>query len=120
MSWQDMLNHTCDIYHLRKGSKTVGYGIRSSGQFTYEKTPDECGVPCHFATGGTLNISQAEPQAVLNAAVKLSLPIDTDVRLNDKVVDCESGIEYTAGVPRQVRNHHIIVLLRRTEKQEAL
>lgn len=120
MSWESMLNHRCDIYHLRAtADESLGYGLGAE-EYGYDEIPDIAGVPCHFATNGSLTITQAEPQAVLSASIKLSLPIGTDVRKNDKIVDCADGIEYTAGIPRQVRNHHLIVQLFRTAEQEAL
>ena len=49
----------------------------------------------------------------MDARLKLTLPIDTDIRVNDKVVDCESGYEYEAEVPRNIRDHHIVVWIHR-------
>ena len=48
------------------------------------------------------------------------MSIGTDIRINDKVVDCETGLEYTAERPRNIRDHHIFVYIKRTKEQEAL
>lgn len=63
---------------------------------------------------------QKNPQNILQEKIKLTLPIGTDIRINDKIVDCESGLEYTAERPKPIRNHHIFVYIKRTNKQEAL
>ena len=56
----------------------------------------------------------------MDAKKKLTLPIGTDVRLNDKIVDCDTGLEYTAEQPVNVRGHHLFVYLKRKNGQEAL
>ena len=56
----------------------------------------------------------------MEAKTKLTLPIGTDVRINDKIVDCATRLEYTAEQPVNVRNHHIFVYIKRNTGQEAL
>lgn len=123
MAFDSLLGHTCDIYHMRKTDKSPGYGLPSSPSFSYEKKADLAAVPCHFSTktgSGGITVIQGEPQARLEAKIKLVLPLGTDVRLNDKIVDCDMGYAYTAEVPRKIRNHHLTVMLHRTSAQEAL
>lgn len=120
MSFDTMLNHTCDIYHVQKADKSPGYGLPSSPSFSYVETPDLSGVQCHFSMKSGVTVVQADPQAKYAANIKLILPLGIDVRLNDKVVDCDSGYEYTAAIPRKIRGHHIAVLLHRSNRQEAL
>ena len=67
-----------------------------------------------------VTITQTEPANMMEAKIKLTLPLGTDVRLNDKIVDCASGLEYTAEQPINVRNHHLFVFLKRKEGQQAL
>jgi hypothetical protein len=119
MSFYSMLDHTCDIYHIQKVNKSPGYGLPNSPAFSYPESPDVKGVICHFGTRDSngVRVRQNESYAELSGSTKLSLPIDTDIRLNDKVVHCETGIEYTAEIPKRIRNHHIIVMLRRTSQQ---
>lgn len=120
MAFDSLLDHTCDIYHMRKTDKSPGYGLPASPSFSYEAKPDLSGVSCHFCTKSGVTVIQVEPQAKYEAKIKLDLPFGTDVRLNDKIVDCNAGYEYTAEIPRNVRNHHIVVLLHRSDGQEAL
>lgn len=121
MPFASLLDHTCDIYHIHRADIPPGYGLPASPTFSYKSEPDILGVPCHFGlTGGNLTVVQATPQANLEAKIKLALPIGTDVRLNDKIVDCETGYDYTAEVPLKVRSHHIVVMLHRSGTQEAL
>ena len=45
--------------------------------------------------------------------LKLTLPTGTDIKVNDKVIDCDTGYEYEAEVPRNIRGHHITVQIHR-------
>lgn len=121
MSFGELLNHTCDIYHIKRKDSSPGYGLPSSPSFSYADAPDLSAVACHFGTkGASLTISQKEPQAVYEAKIKLVLPIGTDIRLNDKVVHLQTGYEYTADIPIDVQGHHLFVYLQRTDQQEPL
>jgi len=121
MSFDTMLNHKCDIYHMRRKDTSPGYGLPSSPTFSYEDTPDLSEITCHFGIKSeTIAIVQKEPQTNYEAKIKLTLPIGTDIRLNDKVINTETGYEYTAGMSRNIRDHHIIVYLRRQSQQEPL
>ena len=121
MSFSGLLNHNCDIYHIVRTDTSPGYNLPSSPAFSYADEPDAAGVPCHFnVRGGNLTVTQNSPQASVSASIKLVLPIETDVRINDKIIDCDTGAEYTAEIPRKIRNHHQYVMLRRTSSQEIL
>ena len=121
MAFLDMLDHKCDIYHLVKSEKFMGYGLQMSEESSYPENPDEKNVICHFGVESlAAEMRQEKPMNVLTERVKLTLPIDTDIRINDKVVDCESGFAYTAERPHNVRGHHIFVYLKRTKVQEAV
>ena len=120
MSFEALLNHRCDIYHIIGDSVTPGYGLPSSPSFSYSDMPDISGVPCHFGIRSGVQgivVNQHEPMAVLEGRVKLALPLGTDIRLNDKVINTETGYEYTAEAPTKIREHHITVMLRRTKPQ---
>jgi len=56
----------------------------------------------------------------MDAKIKLTLPAGTDVRLNDKIVDCATGLEYTAEQPIDVRGHHTFVYIKKAGGQKAL
>lgn len=122
MPYEEFLDHTCDIYHVLREDKSPGYGLPASPNFSYPSEPDLVDVPCHFhvKSGSTISISQREPQNEFDSDQKLGLPAGTDVRLNDKVIWKEMGLEYTAGLPRNIRGHHVAVMLRREDRQRPL
>jgi len=124
VAFTNLLNHKCDVYHIRKTDTSPGYNLPSSPSFSYPDEPDIKDLICHFSvkSGGLLtsNVSQNEPYAILDGNQKLILPLSADVRLNDKIIDCQDGCEYTAGLPKKVRNHHKFVMLRRTDEQKPI
>lgn len=121
MAFEDFLNHLCDIYHDREKQKTPGYGLPASPSFSYPEKPDISEQECHFGVKSqSVTITQTSPANLIDAKIKLTLPIGTDVRLDDKIVDCATGLEYTAEQPVNVRNHHIFVYIKRIEEQKAL
>lgn len=121
MAFLDMLDHKCDIYHLTKTAKSPGFGLSASPSFGYPEKPDEKEVVCHFGIESLdAGTEQKQPQNILHEKIKLTLPIGTDIRINDKVIDCCSGFEYTAEKPRNIRGHHIFVYIKRRKEQEAL
>lgn len=134
MSLERLLDHKCDVYHIIRKSTSPGYKLPSSPAFSYSDKPDLAAVPCHFNVKvGSFTVSQKDPQANLSVSIKLVLPVKysveidgeeievyIDIRINDKIVDCDTGVEYTAEVPRSIRGHHIYVMLHRTGRQEPL
>jgi hypothetical protein len=121
MSFETMLNHKCDVYHIHRADASPGYNLPSSPSFSYPDDPDLVGLTCHFGVkSGTQVVVQHEPQANYEAKVKLTVPLGTDIRLNDKIVNTETGYEYTAEVPVRIRQHHMFVMIRRTDAQEPL
>ena len=118
---EDFFDHTCDIYHAQDDPKSPGYGLPAAPCFKYGGTPDAAGVICHFGIrNSSVTVTQQQPQNELTARIKLALPIGTDIRLNDKIVNCEDGLAYTAELPRNIRNHHLIVYIKRTDEQRPL
>lgn len=124
MSIESLFDHTCDIYHGASESKSPGYNLPpSASPYTYPATPSESGVKCHFSIRNSNNTSmeQKAPQNEFSARVKLNLPVGTDIKLHDKVVDNDTELEYTAVTPpRNIRGHHIIVFIERVREQKAL
>lgn len=123
MSLERLLDHKCEIYHALKGSAAAGYGLPDGDTFSYPSVPDVTDVDCHFAVGATVTIDQKEPQNEYTTEMKLVLRLDADIRLNDKVVwlnPIGDNYEYTAKLPRKVRNHHKFVMLQRVGPQKAL
>ena len=121
MAFEDFLDHLCNIYHDREAQVTPGYGLPASPSFSYPEEPDIKKQACHFGVKpANVTTTQTAPANLLEAKTKLTLPIGTDVRINDKIVDCATRLEYTAEQPVNVRNHHIFVYIKRNTGQEAL
>lgn len=118
--FDDFLNHRCDIYHAADEPVSVGYGI-STGNTQSHSEADEKNVPCHFHIKqvAQINVVQHEPYSTIEGKTKLSLPAETDIRINDKVVDLSNNLEYSVtDVPRTVHGgHHVIAIVER-EKGE--
>lgn len=113
MAFEDFLNHKCDIYHIAEKGNSPGYGLPADTVYVYPDLPDIAECICHFGVGDNLNTVQGEPYKALEGRIKLTLPYGTDIRINDKVLSCETGLTYTAEIPRNVRNHHVIVWIKR-------
>jgi hypothetical protein len=113
--------HTCDVYHIVREDTSPGYSLPGSPKFSYPDGPDITGQTCSFNTkGGSRTVTQREPQANFESRVKLVYPLGVDIRLNDKIVDLSNGVEYIAEVPRNIRDHHMFVMCRRTTAQEPI
>lgn len=121
MSLEALLNHTCDIYHIRKEGRSPGYGLAAAPSFEYPAEPDVKGQACHFGVkAASVTVTQTAPANLMDAKIKLTLPIGTDVRLNDKIVDRATGQEYTAEQPVNVRGHHLFVYIKMIGGQRPL
>lgn len=114
MAIEDFFDHKCNIFHMTGTAKKRGYGLPDSRDFQYPEHPDITGQPCHFSVkNGTLVVVQQEPKKDMNARLKLTLPADTDIRVNDRVVDCDTGYAYEAEIPRNIHDHHMVVMVNR-------
>ena len=122
MSIEALFDHTCNIYHIAEASASPGFSLPASPTFSYPQQPEETAIQCHFnIKGGSPSLIQKEPENELTDRVKLNLPVGTDIRLHDKVVDCDTGLEYTAvSPPRNIRGNHITVYVERTRTQKPL
>ena len=89
MALEDFFDHTCTLFHARKGSSGLGYGVSDQNCFSYpyEAEEKDKDIPCHFSVKtGTYQVVQREPDNAYGARLKLSLPVGTDIRVNDKVI----------------------------------
>lgn len=121
MSLENLLNHKCNIYHIEEGASSPGYGLPASPSFTYPEEPDISEQSCHFGVRSqAVTVTQTAPANLMDAKIKLTLPIGTDVRLNDKIVDCDTGMEYTAEQPVNVRGHHLFVYIKKIGEERHL
>lgn len=119
MSFLELLDHHCDIYHLQEDSTaSPGYGLPSSPSYSYPDTPDIEGQVCHFGVRSrSVTLEQTAPAQIMDAKLKLTLPAGTDVRMNDLIVDCDTGLKYTAEEPHNIRGHHIFVYIKKQSSQ---
>lgn len=121
MSFSKSLNHRCNIYRADKQSKKQGYSLPDKDEFSYTSEPTEYDVRCHFKYGSSFgNLEQHEPRNMSNESVKLIYGLCTDIQQNDKIEDCQTGLFYIAGLPVNVRNHHMYVMLRRPNTGKAI
>lgn len=117
----DFFDHKCNIYHAQSPAKSPGFALPASPVFSYPDTPDETEVPCHFGVkSAAITIAQNEPANLMEAKIKLTLPAGTDIRVNDKIIWLDNGTEYTTELPRNIRDHHMSVYIKRTHEQKAL
>ncbi|MFR0871302.1 MAG: DUF3599 family protein [Oscillospiraceae bacterium] len=119
MAIEDFFDHRCSIY--QKFSRRARARLRAPG--SQVQVPQTAGleeVPCHFGVRSVHPIAQQQPQNDMDSDIKLTLPAGTDIRLNDKIVSSETGLEYTAGQPRNIRGHHMTVKIYRTAQQRPL
>lgn len=120
---EDFFDHKCNIYHVVKSSLNPGYGLPagSDEKYDYGNEPDLSQIPCHFGVkSASISVIQHEPNNDLEEKTKLTLPAGTDIRINDKIVDCDTGLEYTAELPRNIREHHVFAYIKRTRCQKPL
>lgn len=121
MSLEALLNHTCDIYHIAEGMDTPGFGLPASPMHEYPIDPDISGQICHFGVhSASISVNQTEPINIEDSRLKLTLPLGVDVRLNDKIVDCDTGIEYIAERPVNIRDHHLYVFIKKVGEERYL
>lgn len=112
MSLLNLLDNKCDIYHLNNKSVNVGYSLPEHQTFNYDDVANEKSIKCHFSKDSNYNTIKGEPFNSIKISIELILPINTDIRLNDKIVDLETNEKYTAGVPKKIRNSHVVVKIR--------
>jgi len=115
MSYEDLLTHECDVYHLK--TRPVGgggFGIPSEDrqkEYYYDDVPDVVGQKCYL-TEKSQAITQAEPNNTIVQTFNAHFPVSADIRINSKVIWEE--ITLKAQKPRKIKNHHQeVTLIRR-------
>lgn len=117
----DFFDHLCCIYHLQSTATSPGYALPASPAHSYPAKADIEDVHCHFGVkAATVTVTQSEPANMLDAKIKLTLPVGTDIRLNDKIVWNDTGLVFTAELPRNIRGHHKFVYVKRLDEQRPL
>ncbi|ASB88432.1 MULTISPECIES: DUF3599 family protein [Bacillus] len=110
MSYNRLLTHRCDVYHLKEEQPAeTRYGVPvQDGQptFSYPDDPDISDQPCYF-TEKNQSVVQQEPNTLIVQSLLVHFPVSADIRLNDKVT--WEGASYKLQQPRKIKNHHIEV-----------
>lgn len=118
---EDFFDHECDVYHVQKVQSSPGYNLPAATDYSYGEAPDIARLSCHFGVkSASVMTAQHEPQKELISRIKLTYPAGTDIRINDKIVDCGTGLVYTAELPRNIRGHHQFVYITRVDTQRPL
>lgn len=116
MSYTSLLDDLCDIYHLKVKENGGGFGLPDEEKEYHSDVPDLENIPCHFNATNIMNMQQGSPQNDYPLEKKLNLPIGTDIKSVDMVVNKANGVAYIAGIPDSIRNHHITVMLKKKEE----
>lgn len=106
MSYKKLLTDRCDIYHLIESTTSPGYGLPGEAVYSYPEEPDLTNVPCYF-TEKNQSVTQGEPGVEIVQSYLVHFAINTDIRLNDKVIF--NGQQYKAQIPKPIKKHHIEV-----------
>lgn len=115
MSYENLLTDTCDIYHLKKQATSKGWGIPEEDtqkEYFYDDVPDHKDVESYFVESNQ-TVIQSEPNQVITEVYKVHFLKSTDIRINDKIV--WGGASYKARKPRLIKNHHIEVIVTRSD-----
>ncbi|MEN1969019.1 DUF3599 family protein [Lentibacillus sp. N15] len=116
MSYKKLLTDRCDIYHLQAEdteNPTFGVPVEDMQRNHYfPDAPDHKDVHSYFVENNQ-TVVQAEPNQVITEVYDVHFLKSTDIRLGDKVV--WGGIVYKARKPRLIKNHHIEVVVYRSE-----
>ncbi|AGG62011.1 YqbH/XkdH family protein [Bacillus subtilis] len=108
MSYQSLLTHRCDIYHLqeKKENRKQKFGVPVEDVqpvFSYPDEPDIENQPCYF-TEKSQSIIQQESNVSIYQSFLVHFPATADIRVNDRAV--WDGTAYKLQKPRKIRNHH--------------
>ncbi|MCT15441.1 DUF3599 family protein [Listeria monocytogenes] len=111
MSYSQMLDKKCDIFHLagKEKQEEGNFGINISNlpdEVEYSDTPDLKAIDCYYMKKSE-SIVQGEPQNILIQSWLLHFNKNIDVRRLDKVV--ADGYVFILQEPISPKNHHIEV-----------
>lgn len=116
MSYRKLLTDRCDIYRLKKRDSdrpTFGIDVENlQKERYYAAEPDHENVRSYFVENNQ-TVIQAEPNQIITEVYDVHFLKSTDIQLGDKVV--WDGVAYTARKPRLIKNHHIEVVVYRSE-----
>ena len=114
--------HTCNVFSSISTPIPPSYGLKiSDTSISYNDSPEMNNCPCFFGSSNTApKITFSEPINTYDGHDEVSLPVGTNIKKGDKIVDLRNNIEYTAGFPEDIRGKYISVPLYRKAEQERL
>lgn len=117
MAIEDFFNQTCNIYHLKKADKNLGYGI-SDTSYYYNNTPDLESIPCRFYLKTVEQVLHNTPQPLITGRMKIALSTDIDIRSNDKILNNTTGLTYIVEIVHNIRGHHLMAYMFREDEDQ--
>lgn len=112
MSYEKLLIHRCDIYHLKSREIGGSFGVPGQKEFYYDDEPDLVDVKSYFVEKNQM-VFQGEPGNLIIQSYGVLFLKSEDVRINSKVV--WDGVTYKSQKPKNIRNHHQEVTVSRNE-----
>ena len=62
MGLENLLNHSCNIYHIQEGKASPGYGLAAAPSFSYPEKADISEQECHFGVKSqSVTVTQTAP-----------------------------------------------------------
>lgn len=104
MSYDHMLIHSCDVYHLKKDTQAGKYGLPSEETYAYPEAPDIAQEPCYFYRKQAAVI-QLEPNQQVTERYMVHFSPRSAIKHNDKVI--YNDVAYVIRNPLPIRGHHI-------------
>ncbi len=104
MSYDHMLIHRCDVYHLKQEPTTGKFGIPGETKYTYPVAPDIAQEPCYFYRKQAAVI-QLEPHQEVTERYMMHFSPISAIQHNDKVI--YNDVAYVIRNPLPIRGHHI-------------
>lgn len=116
MSFKKLLTDRCDIYHLESRESTKSnYGVPIEDmqkEYYYPEVADHENVRSYF-TENNQTVIQSDPNKVITEIYDVRFLKSANIQFGDKII--WKDVVYTARRPRLIRNHHIEVVVYRSE-----
>lgn len=111
---ENLLIYKCDVYHLKESTKTASYGLPGEKQYVYDPSANIKDAKCYYY-GASPQFVPSQPGQSVTLTYKMIFPINTDVRLRDKII--LNGMTFILEQPFPIRNDHIEVMAKRVEHE---
>lgn len=108
MSYRSLLSHSCNIYKRETSTSQGSYGVPGEEVTTYPENPTYSDVPCYFGSKG-INYYDVAPGVEIEETWLVHFLPNVDISYADRVE--WEGVMYEARKPRNIRNHHLEVIV---------